>query len=89
MGVSSPAETLGAELATAFERVEAFLEVQTGSDPDDYAAAVRCLLEVVGLDGDALAEIREGLERLEQLNPRTGDFTLGVVVGLLAAGEHG
>jgi uncharacterized membrane protein len=75
------------DLTAAFERIEAFLAVQSGVRGARLVAAVDCLQAAAGIGAQERSQIAWGLSRLESLDPRTGDVMLGVIVGLLAAAE--
>ena len=77
-----------AHLATAFDRIEAFLAVQRGVRGHRLAAAVDCLQAAAGIGPNERGAIAHGLAQLDSLDPRTGDVMLGVLIAALAATER-
>lgn len=75
-------------IATAFDRIEAFLAVQRGVRGRDLADAVDCLQAAAGVGPAERVQIAHGLARLEALDPRAGDVMLGVLIAGLAASER-
>jgi hypothetical protein len=73
-------------IATAFDRIDDFLAVQT---PGLTLDAVKLLQEAVGVDDDTRAIIRDRVDALEAAGHPTavGSVLLGILVGLFAAGE--
>ena len=76
------------QLDAAFDRIDAFLAVQT---PGPTLDAVNLLQEAVGVDADARAIVRERVAALASgaHAPTAGAVLLGILVGLFAADEDG
>ena len=74
-------------LATAFDRIDDFLAVQT---PGLTLDAVLRLQEAVGIDDHARTLIGERISALEQRGQcaAAGSLVLGLLVGLFAGTEH-
>jgi hypothetical protein len=74
-------------LATAFDRIDDFLAVQS---PGLTLDAVLRLQEAVGIDDHARALIGERLATLEQRGQRAavGSLLLGLLIGLFAGADH-
>ena len=76
------------QLDAAFDRIDAFLAVQS---PGLTIDAVNLLQEAVGVDADARAIVRERVAALAAgpHAPTAGAVLLGILVGLFAADEDG
>lgn len=76
------------DLATAFDRIDAFLAVQ---GPRPARDAVLALEEAVGLDADSRDVIRARVAALAEAGhgAEAGPVLLGILVGLFAAEATG
>lgn len=75
-------------LARAFDRIDDFQSVQTGSSFEELMDAVLLLQRAVGIEDESRRLIRD---RLQELNgfQHAGGVLLGVIVGLFAAELEG
>jgi hypothetical protein len=73
-------------LHEAFDRIEDFLAVNRGVEPDRYRDAVLCLQKAVGIGERERDVIRERLERLDDAGERAADQVAGLLLGLIIAG---